>query len=163
MDRQPRPRPLALKSDPPVPLEATRLDPDVYRAPSFSWASMDTQIQFEARDEDETEDDAAILIDVVEAKAMVAGLNPLGEVGDGWIVLCAPVVEGTLVALKQGTALKLRVGGSEGFVGVCPDSLLVETDVSFGDRGARCRVERCGGQGKERRTLRSRRRLSAWL
>ena len=100
---------------------------------------MDAQIQFEARDEDETEDDAAILIDVVEAKAMVAGLNPLGEVGDGWIVLCAPVVEGMLVALKQGTTLKLGVGGSEGFVGVCPDSLLVETNVSFGDRGSEAR------------------------
>ena len=114
------------------PYDAHRLDPDVYRAPSFSWASVDTQIQFE---EDENEEDTTSLIDVLEAKAVVAGLNPLGEVCDGWLVLRAPVVDGMLVAPKQGMELKLRVGGSGGFVDVLPDSLLVEMGVPFDDGG----------------------------
>ena len=117
------------------PYDAHRLDPDVYRAPSFSWASVETQIQFEAHDDDEMEDDATILIDVVEAKAVVAGLNPLGEVGDGWLALRAPVIDGILVAPEQGMTLKLGVGESKGFVDVCPDSLLVEMSVSFSDGG----------------------------
>lgn len=96
---------------------------------------MDTQIQFEARDEDEKEDDTTSLIDVIEAKAVVTGLNPLGEVCDGWLVLRAPVVDGILVASEQGKAPKLRVGGSGGFVDVCPDSLLVEMVVPFSDDG----------------------------
>ena len=117
------------------PYEAHRLDPDVYRAPSFSWASVDTQIQFEVHDEYEKQEDATLLIDVVEAKAVVAGLNPLGEVSDGWLVLRAPVIDGMLVAPEQGMVLKLKVGESEGFVDVCPDSLLVEMSVSFSDEG----------------------------
>jgi hypothetical protein len=84
----------------------------------------DDWIQITARDDC---DQKTILIDVVEAKAIVAVLNPLGEVGDGWLVLRAPVTD--------GMAVKLKVGESEGFVDVCPDSLLVEMSVSFSDGG----------------------------
>ncbi len=133
------------------PYEAHRLDPDVYRAPSFSWASVDTQIQFETDDEYGKEDDGTILIDVVEAKAVTTGLNPLGEVCDGWLVLRAPVVDGILVAPEQEMAvIKLKVGRGGGFVDFCPDSLLIEMGLSSSDSGdeAQSRTVRRAREGE---------------
>ncbi|KIW78617.1 hypothetical protein Z517_08455 [Fonsecaea pedrosoi CBS 271.37] len=103
---------------------ARRLDD--YRAPSFSWASVDTQIQPLGLEEDEAVELSAH-ISITKTSCTKFGLNPLGEVTDGFIDLCGPLAEGTLVAPESYKfEYHLAMPGSGTAVGVSPDSLLVQ-------------------------------------
>jgi hypothetical protein len=106
------------------PHDAPRLR--AYRAPSWSWASVDTQFQYEEMGDQGIKS-------MVEAKSVncePTGLNPLGEVGDGSLVLVGEIVEGTLIAPPMYDfyyRLKLRGPTS---IEVSPDTLLVEDEGS---------------------------------
>lgn len=109
-----------------------------YRAPSFSWASVETQVQYDVADE---EIESTPLIDVLKAESTAAGLNPLGEVTDGWISLRAPVLEGVFVAPAERTFhYRLKLAGQ--VLDVCPDSLLVEAEWDSEAEGKQMTVRR---------------------
>jgi hypothetical protein len=103
-----------------------------YRAPSFSWASVETQVHYEELGD---EIESSPLIRVINAESTSFGLNPLGEVSSGFILLQAQkVTEGILVApteYKFHYHLKLSGHG----VDVNPDSLLVEQVSEYGHDG----------------------------
>ncbi|KIX95813.1 uncharacterized protein Z520_08521 [Fonsecaea multimorphosa CBS 102226] len=100
-----------------------------YRAPSFSWASVDTQIQpFEEREGENVE--LSPHISIAQTSCTVSGLNPLGAVTDGFIDLCGPVAEATLVApTRYEFEYHLVMTSGTTAVGISPDSLLVQDPV----------------------------------
>ncbi|PVH77380.1 HET-domain-containing protein [Cadophora sp. DSE1049] len=71
-----------------TPLDNPERQPrlNVYRAPSWSWASITQQVLFFA-----TANTDAICARVLHANTVLAGLDPTGEVLSGSIVLVAPV------------------------------------------------------------------------
>jgi hypothetical protein len=106
------------------PHDAPRLR--AYRAPSWSWASVDTQFQYE----EVGERGMKSMVEVKSVNCELTGLNPLGEVGDGSLVLVGEIVEGTLIAPSTYDfyyRLKLRGPTS---IEVSPDTLLVEDEGS---------------------------------
>ncbi|KAK4233393.1 heterokaryon incompatibility protein-domain-containing protein [Achaetomium macrosporum] len=58
-----------------------------YRAPSWSWASLDAHIRFVPLDF------ARLVAEFLDAHVEPAGLDPFGKVSAGWIKLWAPLVE----------------------------------------------------------------------
>ena len=120
------------------PHQANRLTD--WRAPSFSWASVDTEIQYYEPDVAEGVE-ARSNIDVIDAQCTLAGLNSLGEITDGFITLRGPVLEGILVAPEPNEfAYQLLIKGAS-TMNVSPDSLLVEDDVGS-ESGIRSRTVR---------------------
>jgi hypothetical protein len=116
---------------------ATRTD--AYRAPSFSWASVETQVHYERLD-DEIESSA--LIKVVRAESKPSGLNPLGEVSDGFVLLQAQrVVEGTLIAPAE-YEFHYRLKIFDHSADVSPDSLLIEGEIVSDTDGKQRTVRR---------------------
>jgi hypothetical protein len=101
--------------------------PGAYRAPSFSWASVETQVYYEKSDD---EIECSPLIKLVKAESTPSGLNPLGEVSDAFIILQAQkVIEGILIAPSEYEFhYHLIICGH--VIDVNPDSLLVVDEVS---------------------------------
>ncbi|KAF2143460.1 uncharacterized protein K452DRAFT_350467 [Aplosporella prunicola CBS 121167] len=108
------------------PHAARRLS--VYRAPSFSWASVDTQIQYYEPDR-ASEKDVDSLVTIYEACTSLTGRNTLGAVKDGWIRLKGPVVEATLIAPEEYSFSYQLFRTGNPSIDVAPDSLLVTEDV----------------------------------
>jgi hypothetical protein len=105
------------------PHEATRLRE--WRAPSWSWASVDTQFGYE----DLSEGGLKPMVVLMNVNVEPVGLNPQGEVSDGSLIVTGLAVEGVLVApgdYKFHYYLKLTGLAS---VEVCPDTLLVEQET----------------------------------
>jgi hypothetical protein len=95
-----------------------------YRAPSWSWASVDTQFQYEEMGQL----DLKSMVQVKSVNCETAGFNPLGEVRDGSLVLVGEVVQGTLVAPSSYEFYYyLKLCGPTS-IEVSPDTLLVEDD-----------------------------------
>ncbi|OCL15225.1 HET-domain-containing protein [Glonium stellatum] len=110
------------------PHQANRLTD--WRAPSFSWASVDTEIQYYESDVAEGVE-ARSNIKILDAQCTLAGLNPLGEITDGFIKLRGPVLEGILITPElHEFAYQLLIKGAS-TLSVSPDSLLVEDDVNL--------------------------------
>jgi len=94
-----------------------------YRAPSWSWASVDTQFHYEDLSE---ERDLRSLVGVENVVCKASGMNALGEVKDGELVLVGLVARGILVApTEYSFSYHLKLSGSAS-VEASPDSLLVE-------------------------------------
>jgi Heterokaryon incompatibility protein (HET) len=106
-------------------------DPDLasplsdYRAPTWSWASVDTQIRYEDQDIRHA-DTHQYLASITNAECEVASASyPLGEVLSGSINVHGPMLPGTLIAPETlEFYYKLRIGGPPA-VDVFPDTLLV--------------------------------------
>lgn len=113
--------------------------PAVWRAPSWSWASVEGEVGYAwveggsagqrgegssggggAMGDEEGEEEFVSLVRIDEAVARPAGRNPLGAVREAWIVLVGPVLGGDGDAGGDdggGVAVKLVVkvdGGDEG-------------------------------------------------
>ncbi|KAL1637793.1 hypothetical protein SLS56_000348 [Neofusicoccum ribis] len=121
-----------------------------WRAPSFSWASVDAAVGYAwaagGADEEADEDTARLapLAAVREARAVPAGRNPLGAVADAWVALEGPVVaDAVMVAEAGGMGYRLRRGGGAAAVEVVPDALLVAVS------GADAAGVRRAGPGEE--------------
>jgi hypothetical protein len=98
-----------------------------WRAPSWSWASVDTQFGYEELEEERGVRGMAV---VKSGNVEPVGLNPLGEVKDGSLVVVGQVVCGTLVAPERyDFHYSLRLSGPTS-IGVSPDTLLVEQEIS---------------------------------
>jgi hypothetical protein len=119
---------------------ASPLKPDIancfasekWRAPSFSWASLDTAITYTELDDEERESFVA-LVTLVAAKATPKGLNPLGTLLDAFITLRGPVIEATLCSEQNRGAWEysLMIKGISS-IPMTPDSLLVDTNAKTG-------------------------------
>ncbi|OQU97804.1 hypothetical protein CLAIMM_03689 [Cladophialophora immunda] len=119
-----------------------------YRAPSFSWASVDTHIQPFEDSEDETAE-LSPHVSITRTSCTVSGCNPLGEVTDGFLELRGPVAEATLVAPERYKfEYHLVIAGSGTAVAVSPDSLLVPDSVEDDDPGSPHGTVRRGREGE---------------
>lgn len=114
----------ALGTNPPNP---GRL-PARYRAPSWSWASIEGSVD---ACYDDSEDDYEPIFQVVGAGTTLAGKNPRGDVSDGFVKVSGHLVPGFLSVsdVLQGTdehnvKYSAQVDGSEAFVH--PDTPLVQ-------------------------------------
>jgi hypothetical protein len=73
---------------------------DKYRAPSFSWASLDTPVVFTSSDQDESKSGVSS-ISLVSSSVFVAGLNPLGTLSDASINVRGPIMYATLLSTQR--------------------------------------------------------------
>jgi Heterokaryon incompatibility protein (HET) len=127
-------------------LESPSLAPRLseYRAPTWSWASVDIQIRYE-NDISSSSDKGRIISEVIDADCEAINTNyPLGEVRSGHINLCGPVKMGTLVAPSNPDFYyKLRFDGPSA-ADVFPDSLLVvdafDQDTKISSRVRRAKL-----------------------
>lgn len=107
--------------------------PQKYRAPSWSWASVNGGVTFHFID-----DDIQNLITVADAHCTVPGVNPFGEVTDGSITLTGPLFQAFLDVEnnpQHGSSYKLHLEGDRTILAapdiwLYPDGILVETKVS---------------------------------
>jgi hypothetical protein len=76
-------------------IDANRFALDTWRAPSFSWASLDTPITY-ARLDDEEREAFAPMIYLLESTCIPKGLNPLGTLAKASLTLRGPTLEATL-------------------------------------------------------------------
>ncbi|OCK76096.1 HET-domain-containing protein [Lepidopterella palustris CBS 459.81] len=112
-----------------------------WRAPSFSWASVDTQVQYyepEASEGVEVKSN----VDILVAWSKLAGLNSLGEVIDGHIILRGPVMEGILITPNENDFSYQLLVKSASMMHVSPDTLLIEDDVEVKDQTPKRTVRR---------------------
>ncbi|KAF2809378.1 HET-domain-containing protein [Mytilinidion resinicola] len=123
-----------------------------YRAPSFSWASVDTEALYYEPDKSEGEK-LKSNIEVLDWNIIVKGENLLGEVSGGYVVLRGQVVEGTLVANKEGELrYSVLVRGSSS-LSMAPDSLIVEDGMEA--EGEAAKKVRRARPGEDRGDIRA--------
>lgn len=114
-----------------------------YRAPSFSWASLDIPVAFASPNSNDNEAPVPI-ISLVSSSVSITGLNPLGTLSEATIQVQGPVIHGTLLSTQRqglwGYVLLLK-GTSA--ITIQNDCLLVKD--TFGDAGSHTvRRARCG-------------------
>lgn len=111
-----------------APLDITRpgyYKPETWRAPSFSWASLDLPVTYTTLDEEERE----AFLPTVSLQAFTitpTGLNPLGTISAASISIRGPVIEATVCAeqLRKDWKYSLLIKGTSS-IPVTPDCLLV--------------------------------------
>jgi hypothetical protein len=100
---------------------------EIWRAPTFSWASLDIAVTYAHLDDEERETftpTVALLASTTNPK----GLNPLGTLSDASITVRGPVVESTLCSEQsRGTWRYFLLIKGTSTIPITPDCLLVET------------------------------------
>lgn len=107
---------------------AATLDlPSEYRAPTFSWASVEGPVLYESFLPETSQHQGAVQISVQDAQCTAPGANPFGTVSDGFVMLSGLVFETTL-GRKQDAYI---FGWSEPFrtIDFYPDALLSEVEI----------------------------------
>ncbi|XP_014560870.1 hypothetical protein COCVIDRAFT_34204 [Bipolaris victoriae FI3] len=74
--------------------------PDNWRAPSFSWASLDVPVTYTLLDEEERETFKS-MVTIVDCKVTPTGLNPLGAISSASLTLRGPTISCMLSAKKN--------------------------------------------------------------
>jgi len=98
-----------------------------YRAPSFSWASVESQTHYEAIEPGRPLRPSS---EILTTSCTATGVNRLGEVSNGYIRLRAPALQGMLIATTEHSFhYYLSMPTASAKIEVCPDSLLVHDDV----------------------------------
>jgi hypothetical protein len=114
-----------------------------WRAPSFSWASLDTAITYTQFD-DESLESFTPLVTLLGSKVTPKGLNPLGTPLDAFITLHCPVIEAMLCSEQNHESWEylLIIKGTSS-IPMTPDCLLVHTDSrTLGGGGKNSTVRR---------------------
>ncbi|KAK0715425.1 heterokaryon incompatibility protein-domain-containing protein, partial [Lasiosphaeris hirsuta] len=75
---------------------AVGVSPGTYRAPTFSWASVDGPIHYCHRDRARDVKEPDLAPQSIDASTTVDGLNPFGVVTEGWIKVRAPIMSCTV-------------------------------------------------------------------
>jgi hypothetical protein len=113
------------------PHAATIVEP--YRAPTFSWASVDTQVHYEQTLSTE-EPKIEYIASAVDMDCDLSTINPFGEILSSTLSIRGPVKDGTLVAPENyNFYYALKLAGSNS-INVFPDCCIV-VDVSSGSAG----------------------------
>jgi hypothetical protein len=127
-------------------LNAQYFAPDVYHAPSYSWASLSTPVSFYTPDDEEGET-LTPSITLVSSSISVTGLNPLGSVTDAAITLRGPTTRAVLCsAQREGIwEYTLLIKGTSA-IRIAHDCLLVENIAEGGSKVPESTVRRarCG-------------------
>jgi hypothetical protein len=125
--------------------------PDVYRAPSFSWASLNTPVSYYTPDDEEREIFKPT-ITLVSSSISVAGLNPLGAVTGASIKLRGPTTRAILCSMQKDGMWEydLLIKGTSA-IGISHDCLLVvdKTVNALGASENMVRRAHCGDKPSE--------------
>jgi hypothetical protein len=120
--------------------ESSKLD--TWRAPSFSWASLDAAVTYTQLDEEERKafvPTIALLASTITPK----GLNPLGTLTNASITLRGPVIDATLCAEQdQGIWKYLLLMKGTSSIPITPDCLLVDASFESATSGQQLRTVR---------------------
>ncbi|KAJ4294411.1 hypothetical protein N0V90_008101 [Kalmusia sp. IMI 367209] len=73
---------------------------DTFRAPTFSWASLDTPVAYPSPDEDERQV-VVPSITLVSSSVSIAGLNPLGALSAASILVLGPTLPALLLSIQK--------------------------------------------------------------
>jgi hypothetical protein len=113
-----------------------------WRAPTFSWASLDTPITYTQLDDEERESFAPTIA-LLASSAIPKGLNPLGTLSEASITLRGPITRATLCSEQNRTRWEylLLIKGTSS-IPMAPDCLLVETDFEIDEGGVQKTVRR---------------------
>ena len=84
----------------PTPANAKCFALEVWRAPSFSWASLDVGVKYTTMDEEERETYSPI-ITLLSSSVKPTGFNPLGTISDACLRLKGPTITATLCAEQR--------------------------------------------------------------
>ncbi|KAH7044651.1 heterokaryon incompatibility protein-domain-containing protein [Macrophomina phaseolina] len=82
-------------------VDGMRTPPERWRAPTWSWASVDGEVSYEWADPGAADGENEMftkLIEVRHVHVKPSGRNPLGAVGEAWLMVEGPVVEAVLHA-----------------------------------------------------------------
>jgi hypothetical protein len=103
---------------------------DTYRAPTFSWASLDTPVSYHIPDTDERESLRPAII-LLSSKVALVGLNSLGMVSDASLRLRGPCQSAFLCASqrKDGVWEYTALVKGTSAIRILHDCLLSEDDV----------------------------------
>ncbi|KAF2018255.1 HET-domain-containing protein [Aaosphaeria arxii CBS 175.79] len=110
--------------------EGTSYALESYRAPTFSWASVDAPITYYAPDDDERLHFKSLL-KIITTTISPAGLNPLGTVSAGSIRILGPCITATLASehgAEGNCTYTLLIKGTSAMQ-MLPDSFLVEREI----------------------------------
>ncbi|KAF1960007.1 HET-domain-containing protein [Byssothecium circinans] len=116
-----------------------------YRAPSFSWASLNTPIAYDSFDDDDHEIFTPT-VSLVSSFTTATGLNPLGAVSDSRITLRAPAICAMLSSMQRDGMWEytLAIRGVSTLT-LSHDCLLVEDEMnSFESAQKTVRRAQCG-------------------
>jgi hypothetical protein len=113
----------------PKSTDANRFALDTWRAPSFSWASLDIPITYTRLDDEEREAFAP-MVSLLASTCIPKGLNPLGTLAEASLKLRGPTLEATLCSeqnrgIWEYTLLIKRTSS----IPVASDCLLVEATL----------------------------------
>jgi hypothetical protein len=98
-----------------------------WRAPTFSWASLDAAVTYTLLGDEEREAFTSTIA-LLASMAKPKGLNPLGTLSDASITVRGPVLEATLCSEQnRGTRGYFLLIKRTSSIPVMPDCLLVET------------------------------------
>ncbi|KAF1833342.1 HET-domain-containing protein [Decorospora gaudefroyi] len=117
-----------------APTSAHRTALDAWRAPAFSWASLDVPITYTILD-DEENDTFIPTVTLITCSSTPSGYNPLGTITDASFTLRGPTIPATLCSEQhQGKwEYTLLITGTSTIV-INHDCLLVDTDLEADDR-----------------------------
>lgn len=100
---------LWLNKDAMVPGEAFPARPKEWRAPTWSWASVDATIKFPFKDYAKVQ----IHFEILEAHCKAATHDETGQVCRGSLTLKAPAAMGEVTATDQRPGFALKIGGTK--------------------------------------------------
>jgi hypothetical protein len=123
----------------PVPLQAHRHALETWRAPSFSWSSLNAPITYYTPNDDERETFKSS-ITLVASSVTPTGFNTLGSVTDASLTIRGPTIPATLCAKQNGDDwdYTLLVKGRSA-IQVSYDCCLVDAEMTT-DSGAKRRT-----------------------
>lgn len=110
--------------------DSNRYAMDAYRAPSFSWTSLNVPVTYYTPDEEEREAFRSSII-LLSSSISATGLNPLGAVSQASLKLRGPTVHALLSASQRDGIWEyaLLIKGTSA-ISISPDCLLVEEDIT---------------------------------
>jgi hypothetical protein len=121
---------------------------DTWRAPSFSWASLDAAVTYTELDDEEREAFVSTIA-LLASSIVPKGLNPLGTLTSASITIRGPVMEATLCAeLDRGMWKYLLLIKGTSSIQVTPDCLLVDASFESGTSGQEQRTVRRAQSGE---------------
>ncbi|KAH4195895.1 hypothetical protein HBI04_109440 [Parastagonospora nodorum] len=115
---------------------------ETWRAPSYSWASIDTAVTYTHLDDEEREAFTPATL-LTASKTIPKGLNPLGTLADASITVRGPTMEATLCS-EQNRGIweyMLLVKGTSS-ISCTPDCLLVDALIKTESNGEEQRTTR---------------------
>ncbi|KAH7357594.1 heterokaryon incompatibility protein-domain-containing protein [Pyrenochaeta sp. MPI-SDFR-AT-0127] len=127
---------------PPTSVIAGNFVLDTWRAPSFSWASLDAPITYTVLDEEERETFAP-MITLLASKIVARGLNPLGTISEGSLTVRGSTISATLSAaetLGKWEYILLIKGTST--IRITQDCFLIDANFKTEEEGQQTTVRR---------------------